>query len=198
MGNLFAAVVDLETTGLDANLDVPLEIGVQLINREGEVQDAESWLVYENNDTYSNGMIRGTGNQFVNEMHQKSGLWEDLRGNARVINPRSFVDEKLCDFLKQNDVEPRTLPMMGNSIGSLDRPFCIVHFPKFNAHLSHRNIDVSTIKEIMKAYNPELFEKLKATVGTKEDSKHRVMDDIEACIKEHLTYVSEFFITEDY
>jgi oligoribonuclease len=198
MGNLFAAVVDLETTGTAANLDVPLEVGIQLINREGEVQDAESWLVYENSDDYGRGMARGMSNPLVNEMHTKSGLWEDLRGNARVINPRSFVDEKLCDFLEQNNVEPRTLPMMGNSIGSLDRPFCIVHFPKFNAHLSHRNIDVSTIKELMKAYNPALFEALKPVVGTKEDSKHRVMDDIEACIREHLTYVTEFFITEDF
>jgi oligoribonuclease (3'-5' exoribonuclease) len=200
--NVFAAVVDLETTGLRASMDVPLEVGIKLIDKEGYVFAAGAWLIWEDNFTFESGIARGRKNEFVNAMHEKSGLWSDLEA-ARTGMSRSFtrdeVDNALCDFLREAIGEDAfgTIPMMGNSIGSLDRPFSLVHFPMFNSALSYRNIDVSTINEICKAVNPGLLENLRPIIGDKSNSKHRVLDDIDACIVEYRAYLDNFFFTED-
>lgn len=197
---IWAAVVDLETTGLDANEDIPLEIGVALINVDGNILADTEFLIHDETSEWKEKVAHGQRHPFVGPMHEKSGLWADL-DNREVSHihwgSRYVVDQYLCDFLDENEVTVGTVPMLGNSIGSLDRPFCIRHLPMFNQTLSYRNIDMSTIKELCKAHNPTLFENLKPIIGTKEDAPHRVMGDIEACIREYRAYVENFFFLED-
>lgn len=195
--DIFAAVTDLETTGLSAAKDVPLEVGIKLIDKEGFVFAECSWLVYEDNDEYVEAIRRGKANEFVGPMHEKSGLWADLDNPQQAKMTRDAVDNELCDFLTEHGVRFGTVPMMGNSIGSLDRPFCIEHFPMFHGALSYRNIDISTIKEICKAVNPTLFENLRPIIGDKSNATHRVLDDIDACILEYRAYCENFFFIED-
>ncbi len=196
---IFAAVIDLETTGLDARENIPLELGIQLIDRWGEkIGKAESWLIWEANHDWSLEMGKGAADQFVGPMHQESGLWNDLGiGAGKTTRTRAGLDLELCLWLKEHGILNGTVPMMGNSIGSLDRPFVLEHFPRFNKALSYRNIDMSSIKEICKAVNPELAEKLKPIIGTKEDADHRVLGDIEACITEYRAYLDNFLFCEE-
>lgn len=194
---IFAAVVDLETTGLSASLDVPLEVGISLIDKEGFSFASASWLVWESDAEFLAGVTRGRENKFVEPMHTKSGLWADLENPQQAKMTRSNVDEELCEFLTDNGARFGTVPMMGNSIGSLDRPFCLEHFPMFNEALSYRNIDMSSIKEILKAVNPVLFENLKPIISNKESATHRVLDDIDACITEYRAYLDNFFFVEE-
>lgn len=196
--NIFAAVVDMETTGLDANNCIPLEVGIKLIDKDGKACAAGAWLVWEDTPDWSIKMMEGAAHKFVGPMHQKSGLWDDLiaeRGTTTLT--RAELDNILCDFLADNGIHIGTVPMMGNSVGSLDRPFTLVHFPKFNEALHYRNIDISTLKELCKAHNPSLLEKLLPVIGTKEDSEHRVLSDIDACIVEYLAYVENFLFVEE-
>lgn len=204
MGDIFAAVVDLETTGLSANHDVPLEIGVKLIDKDGNDMGSREWLVWERNDEYQAAIDKGKRNEFVGPMHIASGLWQDLYDvsiGAGANHPdrysRDEVDNELCDFLTEHEVRFGTIPMLGNSIGSLDRPFCLVHFPMFNGALSYRNIDMSSIKELVKVHNPTLWGNLKPIIGDKTNAKHRVMGDIDACIAEYQAYIENFFFLED-
>lgn len=194
--DIFAVVVDLETTGLSATKDVPLELGVSVIDKEGYSFGSASWLIWEPEDRdFMASVARGHANEFVERMHTKSGLWDDLNKHGSLS--RSDVDNAVCDFLTDCDVRFGTIPMMGNSIGSLDRPFGIEHLPMFNGALSYRNIDVSTIKEICKAVNPILFENLRPIIGDKSNATHRVLDDIDACILEYRAYLDNFFFVED-
>lgn len=201
MDNAFAVVTDLETTGLDANLDVPLEIGAKIIDKDGNVLgEPFHSLVWEVTDDFQRGVSRGRGNKFVEPMHHKSGLWNDLYAIDHKKLPeysRSWVDGELVEWLTEHDIEPGTLPMLGNSIGSLDRPFVLVHFPRFNLGLSYRNIDISSFKEMCKAHNSALYERLKPIIGTKEGAPHRVLGDIDGCIREYQAYVDNFFFVED-
>ena len=191
----FAAVLDMETTGLDARHEVPLEVGIKLIDVFGEVYAEESWLVYEEGKTYENA--RNEADPFVQNMHVASGLWVDLdtaRSSAIQVNTRAEADESMCKWLDDQGVRFGTLPMMGNSIGSLDRPFALIHFPNLNNTLSYRNIDMSTVRLLLKANNPGLWENVEPLVGGSADSQHRVLDDIDACIREYKVYRDEFLI----
>ena len=47
----------------------------------------------------------------------------------------------------------------GNSVG-VDMNFINVHMPKLSAFLHYRVIDVSSIKELCRRWNPDLFYKL--------------------------------------
>ena len=201
----FAAVVDIETTGLEANYDVPLELGISIINVEGDVlAESDPWLVWEEGDTFQTGVARGRANEFVRNMHTKSGLWDDLddiKHSKLGEYSRARVDYWASNFVGQF-AEPGTLPMMGNSIGSLDRPFALIHFPRLNVALSYRNIDISTIRLLAAGNNPPLYEAMKAEIDDHfargGESDHRVMSDIGHCIYEYKVYRDNFFyLNED-
>lgn len=200
----FAAVTDMETTGLEAAFDVPLELGIKIINVTGEILGESSWLVWEENDEFQTGVSRGRANEFVNNMHTTSGLWDDLGDIKHSMlgeYSRARVDYFASEFIGEF-AELGTLPMMGNSIGSLDRPFALIHFPRLNVALSYRNIDISTIRLLAAGNNPPLYEAMKAEIDDHfnrgGESDHRVMSDIDHCIHEYLTYRDNFFyLNED-
>lgn len=202
-GPIVYAVVDIETTGLDANLDVPLELGIILTDLHGCEVAAASWTIWESNPIFQNGIMRGRHHNYVNNMHHENGLWHDAVHNGLS---RIAVDQHAVNFLKDWGAKPQSrgegddfdgLGMMGNSTGSLDRPFSLIHFPQLNQYLGYRNIDMSTVKELVKRHNPALWEQLKPIVGVKADATHRVLDDARACIKEFQTYCDEFLIVGD-
>lgn len=199
--NIWCAAVDIETTGLNANEEVPLEIGIKLIDKEGFVFAECAWLVYEDTSRYEKLIYAAKDHKIVGPMHDNSGLWRDLQIVAEngILEDysRESVDEQICDWLTDKDVRFGTLPMFGNSTGSLDRPFTLVHFPKFNEALSYRNVDISSVKELCKANNPTLFENLKSIIGSKEDAPHRVLGDLDACITEYRAYRENFFFLEE-
>jgi len=197
---IFAAVLDMETTGLEANEDVPLELGISLITKHGETLAYKEWLLWEPTEDYAVGIRRGLENDFVRRMHDASGLWDALMHipdlPSAVPYSRATVDEEAEEFLFENGCEPRKIPMMGNSIGSLDRPFALVHFPRLNEALSYRNIDISSVKELCRANNPVLFETLQSHWRNRE-ADHRVLGDINASIEEYLQYRQHFMRVED-
>lgn len=196
MSDIKMCWVDIETTGLDAYDDVPLELGIILADEWGNELHSWQTLVWEENDKrFQKGVNRGKRNEFVNPMHEKSGLWSDLETFDTMT--RDEADIEAVYFLEKLGVSKGTLAMSGNSIGSLDRPFALIHFPKLNAFLSYRNIDMSSIKEVVRLTNPGLYENLKPIIGTKENADHRVLGDCRAALEEYKAYLEEFLIVGD-
>ena len=196
--NISLVWIDLETTGLSAQDDVPLEVGLKLTDKDGFIHAERKWLVNEFNFQYHEAIERGKAHEFVGPMHEKSGLWDALDDNGYVlVQPRYEVDQQMCEFLDEHEVPFGSFGLTGSSIGSLDRPFCLVHFPKFNEQVGYRNIDISSVKELCKRHNPVLFENLQRVLGSKEDAVHRVLEDIDASILEYRAYVENFLIVED-
>ncbi|QEM40878.1 MAG: exonuclease [Phage AS32] len=195
------AFVDMETTGLDANRDVPLEVGIILTDKEGNELARKAWLVWETSIEFRIGANRGRENDFVNQMHINNHLWADVIDKGYS---RKAVDTEMCSWLMANNVAPQSreddfdgIGMTGNSIGSLDRPFALRHFPLFNQYLGYRNIDLSSFKEVCKRNNPGLYENIKPIVSNKADADHRVIGDCLAAIREFKVYLEEFLIVED-
>jgi len=80
------------------------------------------------------------------------------------------------------------VPLCGNSIGT-DRRFLQEYMPELEAFFHYRNVDVSTIKELAKRWNPEV-------IAAKEEkaASHRAMDDIRESIAELVHYRNHLFL----
>ena len=76
--------------------------------------------------------------------------------------------------------------MSGNAICQARR-FLAGHMPQVEAYFHYRNLDVSTPKELMKRWRPDLND------GFKKGSTHLALDDIRESIAE-LKYYREHFL----
>jgi oligoribonuclease len=80
---------------------------------------------------------------------------------------------------------PGKSPLCGNSIGH-DRRFLIRYMPALAGHLSYRNIDVSSVKELVRRWYPAL------SAPPKRET-HRALDDIRESIAELRFYREHVF-----
>jgi len=78
-------------------------------------------------------------------------------------------------------------PMCGNSICQ-DRRFLARSMPRLEAHFHYRNLDVSTLKELVKRWKPEVAK------GLKKEGKHEALADILDSIEE-LKYYRKTIMT---
>jgi oligoribonuclease len=76
--------------------------------------------------------------------------------------------------------------MCGNSIGQ-DRRFLVKYMPDLASFFHYRNLDVSTIKELIRRWRPDL------EGGFSKKGNHLAMDDIYDSIAE-LAYYREVFM----
>jgi oligoribonuclease len=76
--------------------------------------------------------------------------------------------------------------MCGNSICQ-DRRFLARSMPQLEAYFHYRNLDVSTLKELVKRWKPEI------AAGLTKQSKHEALADIYDSIAE-MKYYREYFI----
>jgi oligoribonuclease len=96
------------------------------------------------------------------------------------------VEQECIAFLKQY-VKAGTSPMCGNSICQ-DRRFMARYMPKLEAYFHYRNVDVSTIKELARRWQPELLK------GFVKKQAHTALADIEESIEELRYYRDRFFM----
>lgn len=185
--------IDMETTGLNADEEVPLELGFMLTDKMGRLVDTFETMVWEGDPIFKDRLATARMHSIIGPMHEKSGLFEDL-GNGPWMS-RVQAGNAVQHWLEGFGIQPGQMPISGSSIGSLDRPFLIKHFPHLNEFVSYRNIDNSSVKELCRLHNPELFAQIMAEVPTKEDAAHRVLDDIQVSIMEYLMYVESFLFT---
>jgi len=81
----------------------------------------------------------------------RSGLI--AKGTASTVT-EAEAEQQYLDFLAEH-VQIRTSPMCGNSICQ-DRRIMARHVPRLEAYFHYRNLDVTTLKELVKRWKPEL------------------------------------------
>jgi oligoribonuclease len=96
------------------------------------------------------------------------------------------VEAQMLAFLAEH-VPAGASPMCGNSICQ-DRRFLARWMPKLEAWFHYRNLDVSTLKELVKRWQPELAK------GLKKEGKHEALADILDSIEE-LKYYRKTMMT---
>ena len=171
--------MDLEMTGLDPAEHVIVEFATLITDDNLEIIAEGPSIVVHATDAQLAKM-----DPIVVEMHTKSGLLEEIK--ASDVSLDEAVQQTLT-FLKEHVKEPRTVPLCGNSIG-MDRRFLAIYANEIEEFLHYRSIDVSTIKELARRWNPAAL-----ASAPKKDTAHRALDDIRESISELRHYRSTFF-----
>mgnify|MGYP002654359028 FL=1 len=168
----------MEMSGLKPDSDRILEIAIIITDGNlNTIATAPVWVVHQG-DAVLDGMDawnKGT--------HSKSGLIDRVK--ASTLNEHA-VEEACIAFLKQY-VKAGISPMCGNSICQ-DRRFMARYMPKLEAYFHYRNVDVSTIKELARRWQPEIMK------GFVKKQAHTALADIEESIEELRYYRKTFFI----
>jgi oligoribonuclease len=173
------AWMDLEMTGLDATRDVIVEIATLITDDDLELVAEGPDLVMHHPPEVLDVM-----GDYVREMHTRSGLLPEIE--ASTVSLEDAGAQTLA-FLRTHIAEERSVPLCGNSIGT-DRRFLAAYLPAIEEFLHYRSVDVSTVKELVRRWNPDLLE------GAPEKKEgHRALDDIRESVEELRYYRTGFF-----
>jgi oligoribonuclease len=164
--------IDLETTGLSVGNRAILEIASIVTDRDLAIVGEGPVSVVHQPDEVLDRIDR-----WCEQQHGFSGLLEASR--ASDIELRD-AEQQTLTFLRKHTHRGAS-PLCGNSI-LLDRRFLMHYMPDLNAHLSHRNIDVSAINELAIRWFPGVVAILD------KDVRHRAADDIRESIEELRLY----------
>jgi oligoribonuclease len=164
------AWMDLEMTGLDPAVHTIVEIATLIT--DGDLQ-----VIAEGPDLVVSATAEELArmDQVVRGMHTRSGLLD-----AVVESTLSLEDagKMTLDFLREHIPAAGTVPLCGNSIGT-DRRFLAALLPDIDAYLHYRSIDVSTVKELVRRWYPNVYAN-----APKKQGAHRALDDIRESVEE--------------
>jgi oligoribonuclease len=170
--------LDLEMTGLDPAKNVIVEIATIVTDAQLEVVAEGPNLVIHQPEEALAGM-----EPVVVEMHTKSGLIHRIRESQTSV---AEAQARTLEFVKQH-CAAKTSPLCGNSIHK-DRQFIERYMPALDAHLHYRNVDVSTVKELVRRWYGDRVPKLE------KGETHRALDDIRESIAELRYYRQRVFV----
>jgi oligoribonuclease len=168
--------LDCEMTGLEPERERIIEIAVIVTSPDLAVRVEGPVFAIHQADALLNGMDawnKGT--------HGKSGLIDKVK--ASTVNEEQAQSE-LIAFMSQY-VPANGSPMCGNTI-SQDRRFLVKYMPKLEAFFHYRNLDVSTLKELAKRWNPQVYSSFK------KQQRHTALADVHESIDELLHYRAHF------
>ncbi|MFI5728707.1 oligoribonuclease [Kribbella sp. NPDC051587] len=173
--------IDCEMTGLDLAADATIEVAVLVTDYELNVLDDGIDLVIKPPAAALEQM-----GDFVRNMHTESGLLAELDDGIDLADAEQQVLDYISGFVK----EPRKAALAGNSVGT-DRTFLVRDMPRVEAHLHYRNVDVSSIKELVRRWYPRVYYATPAKTGN-----HRALADIRESIAELRYYRQTVFVPQ--
>ncbi|HET9351616.1 MAG TPA: oligoribonuclease [Burkholderiales bacterium] len=160
--------IDMEMTGLVPDADRIIEIAVLVTDSQLNLIAEGPVLVVRQPDE-----VLGAMDSWNRSVHGKSGLIDKVKASPL---DEAAVERQTLDFLAQH-VPAGVSPMCGNSICQ-DRRFLARWMPKLEAFFLYRNLDVSTLKELIRRWKPEIAKALK------KEGKHEALADIYESIEE--------------
>jgi oligoribonuclease len=168
--------LDMEMTGLDPEENRIIEIGLVITNSVLDIVAEAPVIAVHQPDAVLDAM-----DDWNKGAHGRSGLIERVR--ASTVS-EAEAESTMLAFLEQW-VPKGVSPMCGNTV-SQDRRFLLRYMPRFEAWFHYRHLDVSTLKELAKRWNPDVYK------GVKKAGAHTALADIMESIEELRHYRETF------
>ena len=160
--------IDMEMTGLAPDSDRIIEIAMVVTDAQLNTLAEGPVMVVRQPDSVLDGM-----DAWNKSTHAKSGLIDRVKASTL---DEAAVEGLAIAFLKEH-VPASISPMCGNSICQ-DRRFMARWMPRLEAYFHYRNLDVSTLKELVRRWKPEVAK------GMAKHNKHEALADILESIEE--------------
>lgn len=187
--------LDLETTGLDPQLDHILQIAIQVVDGETIEPIGEPFV----SDVALTEAAAGRlyMNPFVRDMHRKTGLLDRLE--SAISDPGQpdrgpygldRTQGATLAFLRARGLLPRegalprrpTLTLAGNSV-HFDLAFLRTHMPRLAAMFSHRLLDVSVLRMFEDRWGS-------GEIAVENTLEHDALADVRSSIEQLRRYVA--------
>ena len=160
--------IDMEMTGLVPDSDRILELAILITDPNLQVvAESDSLVVHQPDEVLA---AMDAWNQGV---HGKTGLIERVRASDL---DEAEVERRALAFVVKY-VPAGTSPMCGSSIGQ-DRRFLARWMPRLEGYFHYRNLDVSTLKELVRRWRPDVAK------GFVKQGRHEALADIRESIEE--------------
>lgn len=172
--------IDLEMTGLNPDVDKIIEIATVVTDADLNILAEGPVFAIHQTDAILAGM-----DDWNTRQHGQSGLTTRVQ-NSTVTEAQAA--QETIAFLKQY-IDAGRSPMCGNSICQ-DRRFLCRYMPDLASFFHYRQVDVSTLKELILRWRPKLMS------GVEKKSRHLALDDIRDSIAE-LVYYRQHFIRDE-
>ncbi len=172
--------IDLEMTGLLPERDSIIELATVVTDAHLNIIAEGPVFAIHQEDSLIAGM-----DEWNTRQHNQSGLVKRVQES---VVTEAEAEKLTIDFLQQY-LDKGKSPMCGNTICQ-DRRFLYKYMPELAAFFHYRNLDVSTLKELVVRWRPQLLS------GVVKQSKHLALEDIKDSINE-LVYYRQHFINLD-
>ncbi|QEI05496.1 oligoribonuclease [Pigmentiphaga aceris] len=168
--------LDMEMTGLDPEKERIIEVAIVVTDSNLETVAEGPTLVIHQSDEQLDAM-----DNWNKSTHGRTGLIDKVKASTLT---EAQAEDQLIAFLQQY-VPAGKSPMCGNSI-SQDRRFMFRYMPRLEEFFHYRNLDVSTLKELCKRWQPEVYK------GFQKKNPHEALADIYESIAELKYYRANF------
>jgi oligoribonuclease len=169
--------IDLEMTGLDTQHDEIIEIATVITDAGLEIlAEGPVYAIHQP------AAVLDAMDEWNVRQHGQSGLLERVRESGVTC---AEAERQTLEFLRQW-VPAGASPMCGNSICQ-DRRFLARLMPELEAYFHYRNLDVSSVKELVRRWAPSVLDDIR------KEGSHLALDDIRDSIAELRYYREHVF-----
>ncbi len=169
--------IDLEMTGLDTDRDQIIEIATVITDAQLDTVAEGPVVAIKQPAADIEAM-----DEWNTRTHTESGLIERIYSSEQSVEQ---AEKLTLDFVKEH-VPAGESPMCGNSICQ-DRRFMARLMPTLEQYFHYRNLDVSTVKELVRRWESEIAD------GMKKNMRHKALDDVYDSIDELKYYRQHVF-----
>ncbi|GAA1446713.1 oligoribonuclease [Mycobacterium cookii] len=173
--------IDCEMTGLDLGADALIEVAALVTDFELNVLGEGVDVIIKPSQESLDQMV-----EFVQSMHEKSGLLEELARGTTLAD----AEEQVLAYIKEHCPDGSRPPLAGNTVAT-DRAFLARDMPGLESFLHYRIVDVSSIKELSRRWYPRAY----FSAPTKRGN-HRALADIRESIEELRYYREAVFVPQ--